>query len=69
MVNPFDQVNQAMKDRDDKFTKREMAAIYVMAGIYSNAQLPDVNAFQIAQLAIKATDILLQELGKPRNGN
>jgi hypothetical protein len=67
MTNPFDQVNQAMRDRDDKFTKREFAAMHILAGIMSNAQLPEkVNSIELAQLAIKSADILIQELGKPR---
>ena len=67
MVNPFDQINQAMRDRDDKFTKREMMSMHFLAAILSNAQLPEkVSTIELAQLAIKSADTLLQELGKPR---
>lgn len=69
MGNPFDQVNQAMKDRDDKFTKREMASMHMLAAILSNAQLPEgASTLQLVELAIKSTDVLFQELGRPRNG-
>lgn len=66
-MDPFDQVNKAMRDREDKLTKREFASIHILAGILSNASLPEkVNNLELAQLAIKSADILIQELGKPR---
>lgn len=66
-MNPFDNVNQAMKDRDDKFTKREFASMHILAGIVSDAEyLNQQSKLELAQEAIKLADILLQELGKPR---
>ena len=67
MVQPFDALNQKMRDQEDRLTKREYTAIACLQGILSNAQLPQgINTLDVAQLAIKAADILIRELGKPR---
>lgn len=69
MVHPIDAMNQAIHDRDDKFTKREMASMHMLAAILSNAQLPEgATTLQMVELAIKSTDVLFQELRRPRNG-
>lgn len=68
MLQPFDAVNQAMRDRDDKFTKRELIAMHVYTiRISSNPKIivTNANMIEAAQESCKAADILLQELRKP----
>lgn len=59
-MNPFDEMNKAMRDRDTQFTKRELIAMHFMAALI---QRGDSSSFGIdAEKAVKAADTLLETL-------
>ena len=69
-MNPFDDLNGAMRDRDTQFTKREMIAMHMLsAQIASVKEWTDDPLKQIAPMAnkaIMAADILLDKLRTQR---
>jgi len=69
-MDPFKQVNDAMRDRDSLFTKREMIAMHMLsAQIASVKEWTEDPLKQIAPMAnkaIMAADILLERLRTQR---
>jgi hypothetical protein len=64
MSNPFDELNNKLKDQETKLTKREFMATHVMAGLVA-AQAWSGN--DAAKTAVEFTDKLIAELNKPRS--
>ena len=64
MSNPFDELNNKLKDQETKLTKREFIATNVMSGI---ASIPGIDAEFAAKMSVIYTDKLIAELNKPRS--
>ena len=64
MSNPFDELNNKLKDQETKLTKREFIATHVMAGIVSQQICSSDFA---AKTTVEFTDKLIAELNKPRS--
>jgi hypothetical protein len=66
MSNPFEELNNKLKDQETKLTKREFIATHVMAGYLAGHSTTDVSAIA-ARNAVELTDKLIAELNKPRS--
>ena len=64
MSNPFEELNNKLKDQETKLTKREYIATSVMCGISS---IPGIDAEFAAKMSVIYTDKLIAELNKPRS--
>jgi hypothetical protein len=70
MSNPFDELNNKLKDQETKLTKREYMATHVMTGVASSLAeigLASTTPSILAALAVNITDRLIAELNKPRS--
>jgi hypothetical protein len=69
-LQPFEQLNAAIRDKDEKFTKREMIAMHLMSAQIASIQTWDEKPLNqlasMAQKAIMGSDILLDKLRSVR---
>lgn len=66
MSNPFEELNNKLKDQETKLTKREFIATHVMAGYISASGRAD-SFVAAAKNVVEITDLLIAELNKPRS--
>lgn len=61
-MNPFLELNNKLKDQEEKITKREFMATHLMSGLVADPGSSDF----AAKTAVEFTDKLIAELNKPR---
>lgn len=63
-MDPFQNLNQQIKQNADHMSKREWLAAMAMQGLLSNSNVSITHNFDVVDLAIETADLLMRKLGE-----